>query len=205
MSYTRVYAVKTPYLRKVGHECPSTSTGAVHPGREASQIEREREKDTANTLPESTSATGPDGAKELVTLARHRDPLVRLLATELKSSHKALHGGVKLLSLVHEGQRYAVTLKQTDLDHARLRLDNQNRPRLDWWVAVIVPERLIFEQVRQQGFQSVGLGAVYWYVTDAAQPLPTLVVSCANAVGKNRPSPFSSTKSYLGRHAPLSR
>ena len=105
----------------------------------------------AHTNPDTTSREDENGEMHMVTLGEHAEPLVRRLATDLGLPAQAGQPHTKGLQHVTEnGVRYVVIVHTANL--------LQERTRLRWSVAVMVPEALILEGVRRQGLYSVVIG-----------------------------------------------
>ncbi|HCH65384.1 MAG TPA: hypothetical protein DFR83_21440 [Deltaproteobacteria bacterium] len=107
----------------------------------------------AHTRPNSTSQPNAQGDMQMVTLDTHVEPLVRRLSSELglPASARRIHAsGPRDITI--NAVRYVVVVLPSNL--------LRERTRLDWNVAVIVPEAVIVEGVRRQGLYSVGIGVV---------------------------------------------
>ena len=107
----------------------------------------------AHTRPNSTSQPNDQGEIQMVQLDTHVEPLVRRLATDLglpEAAHQVYADGPHEVTV--DGVRYVVVVLPSSLV--------RERTRLDWNVAVMVPESIIVEGVRRQGLYSVAIGAV---------------------------------------------
>ncbi len=117
----------------------------------------------AHSDPDSTSSTDSQGRVQIVSLAGHRSPLIRLLATELALPEQLPDEITTVRAVSSDGEEHMVALHRAD------GVDREGR--LDWHVAVLVPKSVILAGVQRQAWTSAAVGLAVFLLTLVAAVL----------------------------------
>jgi len=111
----------------------------------------------AHTDPTTTSQKNDAGEMAMVRLETHSEPIVRRLASDLglPATIDSLDN-TRMEYIEVDGERFVVLFHRAKLV--------RERSRLDWIVAVLVPEAVILADVREQGWTSAAVGALLFLV-----------------------------------------
>ena len=111
----------------------------------------------AHTDPTTTSRKNEAGEMAMVRLDNHSEPIVRRLASDLglPATIDSLDN-TRMEHIEFDGERFVVIFHRAKLVG--------ERTRLDWMVAVLVPEAVILAGVREQGWTSAAVGALLFLV-----------------------------------------